>query len=375
MARTPPKTRTPLQRRRSLRQQVAARLRADILAERHEAGRLPSVRKLASQFGCSTIVISGALDVLEEEGLLVRRQGKGVFVKAEALPADEAPSAARTRNIALFSRGTQPAMMEDTYYSEVWAGMLHSAAAASCRLTVSQLTRRDPRDQVMRTAEDVALDGVVLLGISDRRTVSAVAEVGFPVVVADHSFDDLDVDCVDLDSEGGSVAAVRHLVGLGHSRIGYMSNPQADYNPPRYRGYLRAMADAGLDVEAKFLVRGKPSLAGGYELMRGLLEDGRELPTAFVSYGSTMVVGAVRALEEAGLRVPEDVSLIGAGSRWFSNVYPRVTIVAAEAHLLGIEAVKTLLARLARPQRPPVKKLLPMELLRRETTAAPGGKG
>ena len=123
------------------------------------------------------------------------------------------------------------------------------------------------------------------------------------------------------------------------------------------------------------VVRGKPNLAGGYELVRGLLSEDRELPTAFVSYGSTMVVGAVRALEEAGLRVPEDVSLIGAGSRWFTNVSPRVTIVAAEAHLLGIESVKMLLARLAAPQRPPVKKLLPMDLLPRETTAAPGGKG
>ncbi len=291
------------------------------------------------------------------------------------MPAEEASSAARTRNIAVFSRGTQPAIMEDTYYSEVWAGMLHSAAANSCRVTVTQVSRGEAREQVLRTAEEIPLDGVVLLAVSDRRAVEEVSEIGLPVVVADHSFDDLPVDCVDLDSESGSVLAVEHLAGLGHRRIGFMGNPRPEYNPARYRGYLRGMADAGLDVEERFLVRGKPSLAGGYELMHGLLEEGRELPTAFVSYGSTMVVGAMRALEEAGLRVPGDVSMIGVGSRWFTNVYPRVTIVAAEAHLLGIEAVRILLARLAEPQAPPVRKLMPMELLVRETTAAPGGKG
>jgi DNA-binding LacI/PurR family transcriptional regulator len=375
MASSPPNTRRPLQRRQSLRRQVAGRLRADILAERYEAGRLPSVRKLAAQFGCSTIVISRALDDLQEEGLLVRHQGKGVFVNAGAVAAEEAPSAARTRNIAVFSRGTQPAMMEDTYYSEVWAGMLHSAAANSCRVTVTQVSRGEAREQVLRTAEEIPLDGVILLAVSDRRAVEEVTEIGLPVVVADHSFEDLPVDCVDLDSESGSVTAVRHLVDLGHREIGFMGNPRPEYNPARYRGYLRAMAEAGLEAEERFLVRGKPSLAGGYELMRGLLEERREMPSAFVSYGSTMVVGAMRALEEAGLRVPHDVSLIGAGSRWFTNVYPRVTIVAAEAHLLGIESVRTLLGRLAEPQRPPAKKLLPMELLPRETTAAPGGKG
>jgi LacI family transcriptional regulator len=105
--------------------------------------------------------------------------------------------------------------------------------------------------------------------------------------------------------------------------------------------------------------------------MSAVLDEGRELPTAFLSTGSTMVVGAMRAMEERGLRVPADISLIGCGSRWFTNVYPRVSIVAADAHLLGIEAVKMLLARTDSPGEPARTRLLPMELLVRETTAAP----
>jgi LacI family transcriptional regulator, galactose operon repressor len=371
--------RIPLVRRRSLREQVAERLRADIFGGRFEQDHLPSVRKLAGRFNCSTMVISGALDALQSEGLVLRRAGKGVFVADGVADRVTETSATRTGNIALFSRTGQSAIMEDTYYAEVWAGMLHAAASSGQRLTAVHLSGENARDVVLRTAEEIPLDGCIVLGVANAGLVREIIDVGLPTVVADHSFDDdddgVEVDCVDLDSEGGSLAAVRHLVELGHRRIGFIANLHPEYNPGRQRGYARGMREAGLEVEKRFQLRGTPNLDGGYELMRAALEAGRELPTAFVCWGSTMIVGAGRALSERGLEVPGDLSMVGCGSRWFSNIYPDVTIVAADAHLLGVEAVRKLLARVENPNGQASTSRLPMELVVRASTAAPCEKG
>jgi LacI family transcriptional regulator, galactose operon repressor len=369
--------RIPLVRRRSLREQVTERLRTDILSGNFAQKHLPSVRNLAGRFNCSTIVISGALDVLQNEGLVIRRAGKGVFI-AEGV-ADQAAQmpATRTGNIALFSRIGQAAIMEDTYYAEVWAGMLQAAASSDRRLTAVHLSGEKAGDIVLRTAEDIPLEGCIVLGIADARIVREVIEVGLPTVVADHSFDDDDndidfeVDCVDLDSESGSLDAVRHLIELGHRHIGFMGNVHPDYNPGRQRGYLRAMKEAGLQVEEGFQLRGVPSLDGGYKLMRRTLQAGSQLPTAFLCWGSTMLVGARRALAERGLDVPGNLSMVGCGSRWFSNIYPDVTIAAADAHLLGVEAVRKLLERVADPHGRISTKQIPMELVVRTSTAPP----
>jgi LacI family transcriptional regulator len=352
---------------------VADQLRQEIARGQHRSGQLPSVRQLAGRFGCSTIVISGALDVLQEEGLLERRRGKGVFVVEGVESGERGARPARSGNLALVSKMGQAALIEDTYYSEVWAGMLHAAAAGSCRLTATPLEKGAARAGALRTAEDIPLDGFILLGISEERTVREIMSIGLPVVLADHHLPGLEVDCVDLDSASGSETAVRHLVELGHRQIGYMGNVHPEYNPDRYRGYLRGLESAGLRADDRFLLRGRANLEGGYELMRAALAAGRQLPTAFLSFGSTMVVGAMRALEESGLRVPQDLSLLACGSRWFANAYPAVTVVAAEAHMLGIEAVRALLHRVENPQAPARCRMLPMELLVRETTAAPRG--
>ena len=291
--------------------------------------------------------------------------------------AAAAAAPGRFRSIALLSRVAPAGLIEDTYYTEVWAGMFEAAAGAGQRITVLHLGGEGAREQALRTAEEVPLDGLLVLGTSNRELVKEILDLGLPAVVADHSFEDLPVDCVDIDSEGGSAAAVRHLVALGHRRIGFMANTQPEYNPPRYRGYLRGLAEAGIAPDERLVVRGTPSTEGGYRLMRELLEAGRELPTAYLAYGGTMAVGAMRALEERGLSVPGDLSLAGCGSRWFARANPGITTAVAEAHLLGATAVRTLLERIENPKAAPRQVRLPMELRVAASTGAPrpGGRG
>jgi LacI family transcriptional regulator len=213
------------------------------------------------------------------------------------------------------------------------------------------------------------------MGTSNRELVREIIDLGLPAVVADHTFEDLAVDCVDIDSEGGAAAAVGHLASLGHRRIGYLANTRPEYNPPRYRGYLRGLIEAGIEPDERLVFQGTPSTEGGYKLMRGLLDEGRELPTAYLAYGGTMAVGAMHALEERGLSVPGNVSLAGCGSRWFALANPGMTTAVAEAHLLGATAVRTLLERVENPKAEPQKVRLPMELRVAASTAAPHAEG
>jgi LacI family transcriptional regulator len=359
-------------RKRSLKELVAEQLRMEILAGRFSSGRLPTVRTLAERFGVSTMTIHGAQQELENEGLVETRPTKGVFLREEILRQRRRTAASRSLHIALFSRVRRAQAIKESYYSEVWAGLFTAAADMGHTVTTVYLPGSKEMEVVARTLAEMPFNGGILLGVPFRDVTERVVASGLPVVVADHHFPDLAVDAVDLDSESGSRTAVLHLAGMGHRRIGFMNNRHPDHNPDRLRGYIVGMAEAGLEVDEHWILQGAANEEGGYLLALQLARSRDDPPTAFVTHGGTMAVGAVVGFRSEGLRVPGDISVVGCGSRWFAEMYPWVTSVVADAYALGAESVRRLAERVENPDAPPRTLLLPMELVEGQTAAPPG---
>jgi LacI family repressor for deo operon, udp, cdd, tsx, nupC, and nupG len=222
------------------------------------------------------------------------------------------------------------------------------------------------------------VDAVMVLAL--RPTAEEVASLdrtGSPTVVVGGSVPGWSSVCIDDIEAAGT--AVRHLVELGHTKIAHLGgvpdqeHAGLDFSTPvaRQEGYRLAMAKAGLTIEPGWEVTGEYSAVGGLAACRQLLASGAR-PTAIFAGSDEMAIGASHAIREAGLRVPEDISLIGIDNHELSEYFDLSTI-AQPAPELGRLGAQTLLDALRTGTPPePVETIVATQLIARGTTARPG---
>src|SRR5690606_2804957 len=186
------------------------------------------------------------------------------------------------------------------------------------------------------------------------------------------------VSFVDGDNIGGARAAVEHLSALGHRRIACVTGA-AGLVSTRHRleGYRQARAAAGLPVDERWIVDGESTKAGGRRAMENLLAMGlgrdAEAPTAVFAANDVMAIGALLAAREAGLRVPDDVSIAGFdGIPMAEVVDPPLTTVQQPIYELGrklADVILTLLEAERRKEAPVLQEIVPCRLVVRGSTA------
>jgi len=190
-----------------------------------------------------------------------------------------------------------------------------------------------------------------------------------PVVVLDRRVPpDLETDAVRCDSVGGAYQLVKLLIDLRHTRIAILTGPQdVSTAEDRVAGYRQALVEAGLGWEEVFY--GEYTLESGYDLATRALQS-PEQPTAFFAGNNFLAIGALRALRDNGLKVPEDVALVGFDDLPESLVVdPFLTVAAQPAYEMGHKATELLLARLAGQADAPHQEIvLPTRLIVRKSS-------
>ena len=166
--------------------------------------------------------------------------------------------------------------------------------------------------------------------------------------------------------------AAQYLLDLGHRRIAHLTGPRKHGNlSDRTRGFVRALQSAKRPVRPLVLY-GKFNFAGGTELARKVLAERRDI-TAIFAANDVMAYGVVRAVLEQGLRIPEDLSLIGFDNVEFSSIiHPPLTTIHQPKYEMGQAAVEILL-RLARSKdkQTAEHRLLGVELIKRQSCSVP----
>jgi LacI family transcriptional regulator/LacI family repressor for deo operon, udp, cdd, tsx, nupC, and nupG len=199
-------------------------------------------------------------------------------------------------------------------------------------------------------AENVA--GLILAPcpLTEASALDSVRRSGLPLVVLDRTIDGLDADIVKVDNIQGAYTAVKHLLDLGHERIAtIVGSASLSTGRERLRGYEDALRDAGVSVNPALIKRGDSQKEDGYVLARELMLAG-EPPTALFVGNSLMTLGALQAMRELNVRVPQDVALVGFDDMpWSSELCPPLTAISQPTYELGREAVDLLLRRLAEP--------------------------
>lgn len=220
------------------------------------------------------------------------------------------------------------------------------------------------------------VDGILFVaaGLSTERILDLQAQ-RMPLVVVDRDIPGAAVDSVLTDNARGGWLATRHLIDLDHRRIGCITGP-SDITPSadRITGYRRALGEAGIPLDEALLVKGDFRYEGGYQAASQLLST-RHRPTAIFACNDLMAIGAISAALAQGLRVPDDLSVVGYDDvRLASFANPPLTTIAQPKYEIGVIAATMLLERMLDLECPARRRVLETRLLPRQSAAPLNGK-
>ena len=234
-------------------------------------------------------------------------------------------------------------------------------------------------ESLLETIRDQQCSGVIaLLSEQYRRELDAFSGSDLPVVLIDAADSDSTLGFVDNDSYSGSCEAARHLLSLGHRKIGYLRYSEDSLNQlQRFKGYENSLRAAGVEINDGWVVRHDsarlPSIRGksGLEGMRTLLAQASGI-TAVMAVDDAMAFGAMTAIHEAGLRIPEDISIIGFDNYPETEIwYPSLTTVNHPLEEATRLAVKSIHADLRNPGLwTPPREILPTSLVVRRSSGS-----
>ncbi len=226
-------------------------------------------------------------------------------------------------------------------------------------------------DKYLRLLLEKHVDGMLFVPARNSvEPVHFIQKQNVPVVVLDRRLPSLIADVVRSDSEGGAHQLIQLLLSIGHRRISVLSGPRGiSTADDRVAGYLRAMHDAGLSEDNFQVLYNQYTVAGGYEMAKSILSH-TPYPTAFFAANNFIAIGAFKALQEVGLRVPGDIALVGFDDfPVMLMVDPFFTVAAQRPYEMGHKATERLLARLSH-QAPDAYQeiILPVDILIRKSS-------
>lgn len=254
-------------------------------------------------------------------------------------------------------------------------GIQHALAESAYDLVLFNIENPAQRDKYfLDLSRNNRVDGLLILSlVPGEGQVSAFEEAGIPLVLVDAVHPDLSRVTVD-HVKGGELAA-EHLIALGHRRIAFVGSPADDdpfhFAAPHqcFQGYRRALDAAGIPLREEYHLRGAYGRENAREMGRALLSLD-EPPSAVFAASDTQAIGVMEAARERGLRVPEDLSVVGYGDLRDAE-YLNLTTVHQPLFESGVEAVNLLLELIEDPPREPVVVELPIHVVARGTTASP----
>ncbi len=261
--------------------------------------------------------------------------------------------------------------IQNPFYAEIARGVEDAAYAARYALLLCNSDENLEKERFyLEVMRDESVDGIVLPPFNETdEAVIDLVNTGMPVVCVDRSLSKAKTDLVEVDNYGGALAAVNHLLDKGHTQIGLIEGrTQVSTSRERRRGYLDALAARGVTVRKELIRAGDFKQESGRVLMNELL-DLKRPPSAVFVVNSLMTVGALAALHQRAVRVPQEMAVAGFDDiPWAEALDPPPTVVRQPAYEVGRQAMELLLKRIMEPSRPAVTvRLVPELVIRRST--------
>jgi LacI family transcriptional regulator len=263
-------------------------------------------------------------------------------------------------------------LFTDPYYPHLIKGIAQACNQYDYTLTLFLVGTKDDEEKIFpRVSRKGLLDGVLVQSghHGDQQIIGNMIDAHMPVVVIGRPFRSDNVSYVDVDNIKSSYAATNHLIRLGYRRIGTITGPNnSTVGLDRKAGYLQALTEHNGSVDKSIIIEGDFTEMGGYSAMQRLLPS---KPDAVFAASDVMVLGAMRAVREAGLRVPEDVAFVGFDDLPNASLVDvQLTTIRQPVVQFGVRAVELLIDQIENGNDIPRHVVLDTELIVRESCGA-----
>ncbi len=230
------------------------------------------------------------------------------------------------------------------FYSKVLLGIEAVAHRYNYQVLLGNTRNNPEREyQYLDLLREKQVDGMILL--TSRIDQADVAEIAsqFPIVLAGDYFEGLQVPMVAIDNISGARKITEHLIKQGHERIAFFQGPMyRNFSKDRWNGFRQALASYDLQIYENYILEGNYTVDSGYALTLRIL-DLNPRPTAIFASNDQMAVGAIKAAQDMGLRVPEDLAIVGFDDIDMASICePELTTIAQPKHVIGEQAMELL---------------------------------
>lgn len=300
-----------------------------------------SIKQLSEMTGFSPATISNVLN--KKKG--VNKETAKIILQAAADAGYINDSKVTSIRLVIIRKHGR--VVADTpFFSALISGIENECRSNGYDTTILHLDQYDAdyAQALEELLQDRTTANLVLATELNEEDVEPFKDTACPTVMLDCWFEAMNYDCVLIDNTDSVCNAATYLVRNGHTRIGYLkSNTQIQNFVFRELGYQRAMARAGLTINPDHIVPLSPSLDGSYLDMKSFLESHSDLPTAFCADNDNIALGACKALQEHGYKIPDDISVIGFDDMPFCKIStPPLTTIRVFKEEMGAMAVKRL---------------------------------
>lgn len=318
---------------------------------------MSSVRAIAKQAGVSITTVSRVLN----NGPSVNARTRERVLKV-ANRFGYVPNVGKRVTTYIALCYTRDVTISDPFDATVIGGITRGIDEYKFDLVILNLQRdKKPDESYTQFFRRKGVRGALIRTVADTRQVCAeIAEEGFPHVVISDRFEQPNVNYIDCDSRPDTKRAIEYLLSLGHKRVGFsMHNTQDRDHLDRLEGYKSALLEHDLPFDEQLIFRHPYTTEGGAAAMNMAISM-RPRPTAIFFADPMTAVGAVKRAHELGVRVPEDLSIVGFDDTDARHaVHPTLTAVCQDAKRLGYEAALWLTRYLNQNSSPELRRTIP----------------
>ena len=264
------------------------------------------------------------------------------------------------------------AIVADTpFFSQLSEGISIGCMKNNYRLNI--LYFQEDEDTIQKQFEDIKYSncsGIILLGteILPENLIPFI-DIKIPIVILDTYFETISCDYVLINNIQGADLAAKHLINKCKFQPGYLKSTYniSNFNE-RSTGFYNAVRSAGMSASKCIVHNLPPSIDGAYSDMSELINSGEELAACYFADNDLIALGAIKAFKENGIRIPEDISVIGFDNMPASSMFePELSTINVPKKYMGEVAVERLISLLNNPGQPPIKTEINTSLIKRNS--------
>lgn len=304
-----------------------------------------TIKEIAKLANVSAATVSMALN--NKEGISPVTKEKVIKIAKERGYSLSKKNNATKGNLQLTIYKKHSKVVKDTpFFQALIEGIEAEARHNSYKLNITYISSASSISSIMSDLKKHSVDGMLLLGTEmEEEDFAGFLDIDIPILLLDSNFINIDANSVVIDNIGGTYKGTKYLIENGHTKIGYLQSSTSIRNfSERFEGYRKALNEFKIKYNREYLIQLMPSMDGAYKDMNEYLSQGPNLATAYVADNDLVAMGAMKAIKEHSINIPDQISIIGFDDMPFCMmVEPTLTTINVNKKIFGHLAVDNLI--------------------------------